>query len=47
MIDMALGLLAFLAIVTGSIGAIAGLLVVLIDRWITRHTTPRNVRDMG
>lgn len=39
-IDMALGLLVSLAIVTGIIGAIAGLLAITIDWLLVRHSTP-------
>ena len=39
-LDLALGFAIFLAIVTGIIGSIAGLLAIAIDWLLVRHSTP-------
>ena len=46
-LDMALGLLVSLAIVTGIIGAIAGLLAITIDWLLVRRETARTSRKIG
>jgi hypothetical protein len=46
-LDMALGLFVSLAIVTGIIGSIAGLLAIAIDWLIVRRETARTSRKIG